>query len=965
MQTTGLRAMDYRITDAGLDPEGMTEAFHSERLVRMRSGAVCFRPHPSAPEVTPLPCLSGKPFTFGSFNNLAKITAPVLDLWAAVLAAAPKTRMQLVADSDEFFLREMQKRGIDRERFVILRRLAEVQYLEAHAAVDLLLDTFPFNGLTITANALWMGVPCVTLSGNTSASRAGTSLLGRLGLERFATSSKEEYVSAAVYHALNPSDLSGVRAILREKMRRIWGDSVAYTRELESHFRQMWLAVTGDPVLAPAALDEIQPSVETFSPSVGPEAAVSQLAGEEGEPAPKTGPLAVQSVEKPLFDLAKEVRQLALTRSLDGGLEAVWEQFETIPQAELKLSVLQSKLVADGEEWRQVAVCGALWHLSKDQTAAAQCFQLATQGAMSASDLTWIGEALLRLGLGQEALGALKKASTQPGVGAQALLGLGCLLVAVNQEQEAEPHLRRAIGLSPSTWDAHCTLANCLYRRGRFREALQIASPVVRSSEDPRLLLNLSSYHEKCGEIVEAIQYLQRAIEKAPDYSAAYMNLGNCFLFLGMLDATLAAYNKGLSLSPDSPHLYSNLLHALTYSPDIDQATAFAKHREFARKFEAPLLAPKRHLNSRDPERRLRIAYVSPDLRSHSVTYFVEPMLQHHDHSQFEVFGVPSYTWRDGITDRLRSHCDQWIDAGTMSDEALAEALREAGIDIVVDLICHSNHSRVLMLARKPAPLQITMIGMQQTTGLDSVDYRVTDAVMDPPGMTERFHSEKLLRLPVAFVFNPPHCAPAVEPLPAFKNRFVTFGSLNNFAKVNDGVRRAWIRVLQAVPNSRFICVVPSGTGFEAALAEAGIGADRVTFTPRLHMVEYLELHHQMDFILDTFPFAGLTVSAMAAWMGVPTLTIAGKTPAARAGASLQHSLGLDEFIAENPEDFVEKAVKIASDFAHLAELRASMRERMSVQFTDGKAYMRSFEAALRQAWREWCAQNPEETPEV
>ena len=965
MQTTGLRAMDYRITDAGLDPEGMTEAFHSERLVRMKSGAVCFGPHPSAPEVAPLPCLSGKPFTFGSFNNLAKITAPVLDLWAAVLAAAPETRMQVVADSDEFFLREMQVRNIARERFMILRRLAEVQYLEAHAAVDLLLDTFPFNGLTITANALWMGVPCVTLSGNTSASRAGTSLLGRLGLERFATSSKEEYVRVAVDYALNPSDLSGVRATLREKMRKIWGDSVAYTRELESHFREMWLAVTGEAVCAPVAVDDTQPSIEIFSESVGTEAVGSRLTGEEGDATPENGLCALQRVENPLFDLEKEVRLLALARSLEGGLEVVWEQFKTVPQAEFKLSVLQSKLAEGGGGWRQVTVCGALWHLFKDQTAAAQCFRLAMEGAVSAPDLTWIGEALLRLGLAQEALVALKKASAQPGVGAQALLGLGCLLVALNQAQEAEPHLRRAIGLSPSTWEAHSTLANCLYRRGLFREALRVASPVVRSSDDPRLLLNVASYHEKCGEIVEAIQYLQRAIENAPDFAAAYLNLGNCFLFLGMLDATLAAYNKGLSLNPDSPHLYSNLLHTLTYSPDVDQATVFAMHREFARKFEAPLLPPKPHRNSRDPERRLRIAYVSPDLRSHSVTYFVEPMLQHHDHSQFEVFGVPSYTWKDGITDRLHSHCDQWIDAGTMSDEALAEALREAGIDIVVDLICHSNHSRVLMLARKPAPLQITMIGMQQTTGLDSVDYRVTDAVMDPPGMTEQFHSEKLLRLPVAFVFNPPHCAPAVESLPAFKNGFVTFGSLNNFAKVNDGVRSAWIRVLQAVPNSRFICVVPSGTGFEAALAEAGIGADRVTFTPRLHMVEYLELHHQMDFILDTFPFAGLTVSAMAAWMGVPTLTIAGKTPAARAGASLLHSLGLDEFIAENPEDFVGKAVKIASDFAHLAELRASMRERMAVQFTDGKAYMRSFEAALRQAWREWCAQNPEETPEV
>jgi predicted O-linked N-acetylglucosamine transferase (SPINDLY family) len=965
MQTTGLRAMNYRITDAVLDPEGMTEAFHSERLVRMRAGAVCFRPHPSAPEVSPLPCCSGKPFTFGSFNNLAKITAPVLDVWAEVLAAAPGTRMQVVADSDEFFLREMQKRGIAKERFVLLRRLAEVQYLEAHATVDLLLDTFPFNGLTITSNALWMGVPCVTLSGNTSASRAGASLLGRLGLERFATSCKDEYVRVAVFHALNPADLLEVRSSLREKMRCVWADAAAYTRELESHFRQMWLAAAGEVVHAPGLLQADSPvfvasaqsagSIEAERPPHG--GAVSDKQGAEPRVCREPAPAA--------FELAEEVGLLSNSAGLEDGLEALWAQLKCMPEAELRLAAFEKTLAGDNARWRQFATCGALWHRFGEESAAARCFKSAMQGAGSAPELTWLGETLLRLGRSSDALDALMAASAQSGVGAQTLFALGCLLVALNRCTEAEPHLRRAIGLSPSHWESYFTLANCLYRRGRFREALQVGRPVMGGSDNPTVLLNLSSYHEKCGEIVEAIGCLQKLLEKQPGNSAAYMNIGNCFLALGMHDATLAAYAKGLSLSPDSPHLYSNLLHTLTYSPEVEQEAAFAKHREFARKFEAPLLPHRPHQNSRDPERRLRIAYVSPDLRSHSVTYFVEPMLQHHDHSQFEVVGVPSYTWRDGITDRLRSHCDQWIDAGLMSDEALAEALREAGIDIVVDLICHSNHSRVLMLARKPAPLQITMIGMQQTTGLDSVDYRVTDAVMDPPGTTERFHSEKLLRLPVAFVFNPPHCAPAVQPLPAFKNGFVTFGSLNNFATVNDGVRSAWIQVLQAGPNSRFICVGPAGTGFEAALAAAGIGADRVTFTPRVHMVAYLELHHQIDFVLDTFPFAGLTVSAMAAWLGVPTLTIAGKTSAARAGASLQHSLGLDEFIAENPEDFVGKAVRLSSDFAHLAELRASMRERMAVQFTDGKAYMRSFEAALRQAWREWCAQNPEETPEA
>lgn len=971
MQTTGLRAMDYRITDEWVDPVGMTEKLHSELLVRMKAGAVCFRPHPSAPPVEPLPCLNGKPFTFGSFNNLAKITAPVFDLWAQVLAAVPDARMQIVADSEGFFLAEMQRRGIARERFVVLRRMAEVQYLEAHASVDLILDTFPFNGLTVTANALWMGVPCVTLAGNTSASRAGTALLSRVGLERFAVSNKEEFLETAVFHARHPETLSAVRLSLREKMEKAWADSITYTRELESHFRDMWFLRTGETPAAPVPIQAHAAPVEAQTEQAEPRAEVwgdsLELATQAAEGQTRSASfvrIAPSEKTDALGDLAAEVRKLAESSTPDNGLVALWERFRDVPEIESALAALEARLAEDVTMWQRTAICGALWHQAGNETAAKRCFEVAKRGASSASDWSWFGRVLLGLDLAEEALDVLRNATEQPEATGRIWLTLGCLLNSLNRPQEAEPALRRAIGLSPSAWEAYFALANCLYQKGSFREALRVAQPLERFVDEPKLLLNLSSYYEKCGEIVEAIKCLEKLLEKDPANPAGYMNLGNCFVSLGMLDAALVSYGKGISIVPDSHHIFSNLLHVLTYVPDLDPGLVFAKHREFSRRFEAPLLPHRPHSNNRDPERRLRIAYVSPDLRGHSVSYFVEAMLECHDRSQFEVIGVPSYTWSDEVTQRLRSLCDGWIEAGSMSDESLAETLRGAGIDIVVDLICHSNHSRTLMLARKPAPVQVTMIGMQQTTGLESVDYRVTDAVMDPPGLTEQFHTEKLLRLPVALVFKPPTFAPPVMPLPALENGFITFGSLNNFAKAHQGVRDAWIRVLKAVPNSRFVCVLPPGTGFEASFAEAGIAADRVRFSPRLHLVAYLELHHQMDFVLDTFPFAGLTVSALAAWMGVPTLTIAGNSPSARAGASLQHSLGLDEFIAKDPDDFVEKAVKLASDFGHLAQIRSSMRERMAAQFTNGPAYMRSFEAAMREAWRDWCARDPDQLAE-
>jgi predicted O-linked N-acetylglucosamine transferase (SPINDLY family) len=244
---------------------------------------------------------------------------------------------------------------------------------------------------------------------------------------------------------------------------------------------------------------------------------------------------------------------------------------------------------------------------------------------------------------------------------------------------------------------------------------------------------------------------------------------------------------------------------------------------------------------------------------------------------------------------------------------------------------------------------------MQQTSGIRSMDYRVTDPFMDPPGMTENLHTEDLLRLPLAFAFEPPKPSPPIAPLPALKNGYITFGSFNNFAKANSYVLEAWAEILHQVPNSRLVAVVPKGTLFESFMQAKDIAPERIISSERKSHDAYLHLHDPIDFALDCFPFGGLTVSAFAAWMGVPTMTIAGKTPCARAGASLQHSLGLDDFIAKDPQEFVQKAVALTKDLSYLASVRASMRDRMAVQLTNGEAFAASFGPELRKAWKRWC----------
>ena len=958
MQTTGLSAIDYRLTDSIIDPVGVSEHLHTEKLARMETGPLCFEAPPKAPEVSPLPVLKKGVFTFGSFNNMAKVTPEVLAVWSKVLLAVPSAQMQVVSDSPEVFLRDMEKRGIPQNRFRVLPRLDEVQYLAAHSEVDLILDTFPYCGFTVSMNALWMGVPMVNLMGNTSASRAGASLLQKLGLEEFATQTPQEYIRIAMHFAEHHEALIKIRASLREGMRAVWCDAARHTLELENQFRAMWQAYSGEapvapaPVLAPTTRHAPVAQTPVPPPASAPSGISSLQNIPESVPTPRL-PLGGSDEDWLSAALGEIIDSVDPTELL---LKAV-EKLEALPDPILQVSKKEQRLQEQEGCWKKLAVCAELYAAIGNNAEAERCFH-SIQGAQKTSnDWAWFARSLLRRHFSKDAEDAFRKACKFPDATPDATLGLACILAQNGNTEEAEMLCRQTIGKSPSVWQAYLNLGALLYQKGEFSEALAVSEPAAQLSTDPALLLNLAAYQQKSGEFVKSLHTLEKALEKAPYYAAGYLNLGNAFLGLGMPAEAVAAYKKALELNPADSNYFSNFLHCQNYVPEISAEEAFNLHREFSAKFEKPFLPHQPHSNSRDPDRKLRIAYVSPDFRNHSVAYFIEPLLRHHDRTRFEVVGVLSNTWKDKKTAELQSFCDEWIDAGNLNDEALAERLRGANIDIAVDLICHSQGSRVGTFARKPAPVQITMIGMQQTTGLESVDYRVTDAMMDPPGMSERFHSEKLMRLPVSMCLQPPDPSPPVSPLPALKTGVITFASFNNFAKAHTGVLKSWAAVLREIPNSRLLVVAPNGTLLEDTMLAEGIAPERIIISPRKSDAAYLHMHDEVDMMLDCFPFAGLTVSAIAAWMGVPTLTIVGTTSSARAGAALLHSFGLENFIASDSADFVQKAVQITSDLTKLAEVRASMRERMAVRFTNGEAYTRAFETELRKAWQRWCQQ--------
>ncbi|HMD52957.1 MAG TPA: hypothetical protein VKJ65_00200, partial [Phycisphaerae bacterium] len=363
------------------------------------------------------------------------------------------------------------------------------------------------------------------------------------------------------------------------------------------------------------------------------------------------------------------------------------------------------------------------------------------------------------------------------------------------------------------------------------------------------------------------------------------------------------------------------------------------------------------HPNDRNPDRRLRIGYVSPDFRQHVVGRNLLPLLQRHDRANFEIFCYSNVIHADSMTEKLRSHADQWRNITDQTDQSAAQMIRNDRIDILVDMSLHMAGNRLLIFAAKPAPVQATFMGYPGSTGLETVDYRLTDPYLDPPGMFDAFYSEKSIRLPETFwCYDPLAEEASVNELPALKNNYITFGCLNNFCKVNDDVIALWGKVFTAIPDSRLLLSAPAGESRERiprALEKIGIDPRRLEFADFLPRSKYLMLYHTMDIGLDTLPYNGHSTSLDSFWMGVPVVTLVGKTAVGRAGWSQLCNLDLKELSAPTPEEYVEIVTKLAGDLPRLAELRRTLRPRMQVSgLMNAKRFADNVEAAYREMWR-------------
>ena len=368
----------------------------------------------------------------------------------------------------------------------------------------------------------------------------------------------------------------------------------------------------------------------------------------------------------------------------------------------------------------------------------------------------------------------------------------------------------------------------------------------------------------------------------------------------------------------------------MNYHPGYDAPAILAEHRRWARQFAEPLAAEIRpHTNDRSPGRRLSVGFVSPDLHDHPVGRLLLPLFAHHERRQAELVGYSDVRVADGVTGQLKALADRWHETTGLSDPHLADRIRSDRIDILVDLALHTANNRMLVFARKPAPVQVTMIGMPATTGLATIDYRLTDPYLDPPGAGDGNYSEQSIRLPHCFWHHDPpedDVAPAVAELPALRNGFVTFGCLNQFVKVSRPALELWLNILQSLPQSRLRIQSQPGRHLEAVrrlFQDGGIARDRVEFAAKVPRPQYFRRYHDLDVSLDPFPYNGHTSTLDSLWMGVPVITLAGRTAVGRGGVSVLSNLGLPELIAQTPQQYVELAVQWASDQPALAALRA------------------------------------------
>jgi predicted O-linked N-acetylglucosamine transferase (SPINDLY family) len=570
-----------------------------------------------------------------------------------------------------------------------------------------------------------------------------------------------------------------------------------------------------------------------------------------------------------------------------------------------------------------------------------------------------LSRALTALGRADEAIVTLREMLAIRPDAADAHRRLGILLQNRGRHDEAIPTYQRAAALNPTDRESRHNLAVALHATGRRSESAEQYRKVL--AEDPNNVNALNDYANLLVDLHQrsaAIELYQQAISLEPQRAALYNNLANVYRSSGELDEAIRNYRRTLELDPQAADVHSNLLLMLNSHPCADTGL-LPEHAAWAQQHAARFYPSENRASAPSDagERRVRVGYVSADFREHAVASFLEPILRHHDRNRFEIFCYSNVTQADALTQRIRGLAGQWRQIVGMSDDAVARMIREDQIDILIDLSGHTAGNRLLVFARKPAPVQMTYLGYPNTTGLKAIDYRITDAGADPVGMTESHHSETLIRLPDGFLcYQPPADAPEPREGSADDPDRIVLGTFNSIAKITSPMLDLWARILRAVKGSSLllkgICFADAGVvdRMRKEFQSRGVEPSAIELLTRTDSArEHLALYHRMDIALDTSPYNGTTTTCEALWMGVPVVTLAGRAHVSRVGASILNRIGLDLLIAGDPQQYVDVAVSLAKDRARLADISGQrLRDRMrNSKLLNAASFVHAFEAAI------------------
>ncbi len=573
------------------------------------------------------------------------------------------------------------------------------------------------------------------------------------------------------------------------------------------------------------------------------------------------------------------------------------------------------------------------------------------------------GNALEDKGEFRAALDCYRRAATMAPVYPRAHLNIGNALRRLNRDDDAIAAFRKALQYAPNYAHARFNLGALLSAIGRHEIAeLELRAVLRQQPEMLQAVLVLADSLQASGRLADAEREFHRAMDLSPDHAGANFNFGLLRMRQNRFAEALDYMVRAKALDPDVKDVESVMLFSLSFRDDLDADSIAREHRRvgtaICREAGPPFAT---WSNQPDPERRLRLGYVSGDFRLHPVALFLRPVLERHDKQRFEVFCYSNSKGADTIKRALQDRAEHWCEISGLDDRSFSERIRADEIDILVDLSGHTNSNRLFVFARHPAPVQVTWLGYLNTTGLPRMDYRICDWHTDPSGETEVLHSERLHRMPHSqWCYVPWGYMPQVAAPHADRPEEIIFGSFNQFLKISDACLALWARILDRVPEATLTVLDVEGPNRRSLLdrlARHGIESTRVSLHGRQNLHDFYAAIGNVDVALDTYPHNGATTTFDTLWMGVPLVALRGERGISRSGYSILRSLDMPELIAGTADEYVELNVRLASDASWRSRLRATLRDRLAASsLMDGERFTRDLEAGYRQMWRTWCA---------